>query len=178
MDTQSNQSAGARVAIIVAQLALEERLSPRNREAPSLPERDWSGRQQHGTLPYHCHGFSCLWLANCCFAHDFLGFPSCYDSAMRNLVILFIPFIATLARLLGPGGARSIVAESLLLKHQLLIVNRSRQRSPKSFAKLKKHFSAHQKGILPLSMPTTRAKIWDMLRLRSEERRVGKGCGY
>jgi hypothetical protein len=30
--------------------------------------------------------------------------------------------------LLGPGGVRSLVAESLLLKHQLLIVNRSRQR--------------------------------------------------
>ena len=56
--------------------------------------------------------------------------PSCYDSAMRNLVVLFIHFIATLARLLGPGGVRSLVAESLLLKHQLLMVNRSRQRSP------------------------------------------------
>ena len=56
--------------------------------------------------------------------------PSCYDSAMRNLVVLFIHFIATLARLLGPGGVRSIVAESLILKHQLLIVTRSRQRSP------------------------------------------------
>jgi hypothetical protein len=29
-------------------------------------------------------------------------FPSCYDSAMSNLVILFIHFLATLARLLGP----------------------------------------------------------------------------
>src|SRR6266699_124865 len=58
------------------------------------------------------------------------AFPSCYDSAMSNLVILFIHFIATLARLLGPGGVRSIVAEFLILKHQLLIVNRSRQRSP------------------------------------------------
>src|ERR1700687_338888 len=48
---------------------------------------------------------------------------------MRPLVVLFIHFIATLARLLGPGGVRSLVAESLLLKHQLLIVNRSRQRS-------------------------------------------------
>ena len=44
--------------------------------------------------------------------------------------MLFRSFIATLARLLGPGGVRSIVAESLLLKHQLLILNRSRQRSP------------------------------------------------
>src|SRR5215471_21264942 len=49
---------------------------------------------------------------------------------MRDLVVLFIHFFATLARLLGPGGARSIVAESLLLKHQLLILNRSRRRSP------------------------------------------------
>ena len=39
---------------------------------------------------------------------------------MSNLVILCIHFMATLARLLGPGGVRSIVAESLILKHQLL----------------------------------------------------------
>jgi len=49
---------------------------------------------------------------------------------MSNLVILCIHFMATLARLLGPGGVRSLVAESLILKHQLLIVKRSRQRSP------------------------------------------------
>jgi len=49
---------------------------------------------------------------------------------MRDLVVLLIHFIASLARLLGPGGARSLVAESLLLKHQLLILNRSRQRAP------------------------------------------------
>jgi hypothetical protein len=48
---------------------------------------------------------------------------------MRNLLVLFFHFIATLARLFGPGGVRSLVAESLLLKHQLLIVNRSRRRS-------------------------------------------------
>jgi hypothetical protein len=56
-------------------------------------------------------------------------FPRCYYSSMRNLAVLVIHLIATLARLLGPGGVRSLVAESLLLKHQLLIVNRSRQRS-------------------------------------------------
>jgi glutamyl-tRNA reductase len=49
---------------------------------------------------------------------------------MRNLIVLVLHFIATLARLIGPGGVRSVVAESLLLKHQLLIVNRSQQRSP------------------------------------------------
>ena len=49
---------------------------------------------------------------------------------MRNLVILFVHVMATLARLLGPGGIRSVVAESVLVKQQLLILNRSRQRSP------------------------------------------------
>ena len=49
---------------------------------------------------------------------------------MRNLVILFVHVIATLARLWGPGGIRSVVAESVLVKQQLLILNRSRQRSP------------------------------------------------
>jgi transposase InsO family protein len=49
---------------------------------------------------------------------------------MRNLAVLFIHFIAVLARLLGPGGVRSLIAESLLLKHQILILNRCRKRSP------------------------------------------------
>jgi putative transposase len=49
---------------------------------------------------------------------------------MRDLVILFVHIIATLARLLGPGGIRSVVAESVLVKQQLLILNRSRKRSP------------------------------------------------
>jgi len=52
------------------------------------------------------------------------------DSVMRHLAILFIHLIVTIARLLGPGGARSVVAESLLVKHQLLIINRSRERAP------------------------------------------------
>jgi transposase InsO family protein len=57
-------------------------------------------------------------------------FSSCYYSSMRNLAVLVIHLIATLVRLLGPGGVRSLVAESLLLKHQILILNRSRKRSP------------------------------------------------
>jgi len=49
---------------------------------------------------------------------------------MRHLVVLLIHLIVVLTQLLQLGGVRSLVAESLLLKHQLLIVNRSRQRSP------------------------------------------------
>jgi hypothetical protein len=48
---------------------------------------------------------------------------------MRDFVILFVHLIATVARLAGPGGIRSLVAESVLVKHQLLILNRSRKRA-------------------------------------------------
>jgi putative transposase len=33
-------------------------------------------------------------------------------------------------RITQPGGLRSVIAESVLMKHQLLIVNRSRRRAP------------------------------------------------
>ena len=37
-------------------------------------------------------------------------------SLMRDLAVLFIHLITTIARLAGPGGARSVVAESVLVK--------------------------------------------------------------
>jgi len=49
---------------------------------------------------------------------------------MRDIIILFVHVIVTLSRLLGRGGVRSVVAESVLLKQPLLILNRSRKRSP------------------------------------------------
>src|SRR4249920_4010142 len=49
---------------------------------------------------------------------------------MRDLLLLAIHLLVTLAKFLGPGGTRQVAAESLLLKHQLLISNRSRQRAP------------------------------------------------
>jgi predicted nucleic acid-binding protein len=55
---------------------------------------------------------------------------SCYDCAVRDLAVLVMHLLATVARLAGPGGARSVLAESVLVKHQLLILNRSRKRSP------------------------------------------------
>ena len=49
---------------------------------------------------------------------------------MRDLVILAIHLVVTFVKLLRPGGVRAIVAESLALKHQLLISNRSHRRAP------------------------------------------------
>src|SRR5258708_5166306 len=50
---------------------------------------------------------------------------------MRLLFILVAHLLVTLARLIRPGGARAVAAESLAIKHQLLIIKRAQRRSPK-----------------------------------------------
>src|ERR1700738_1762786 len=49
---------------------------------------------------------------------------------MRELLILAVRLLVTFAKLVRPGSLRAVAAESPLLKHQLLISNRSRQRAP------------------------------------------------
>ena len=49
---------------------------------------------------------------------------------MRDFAILLVHLIVTLARLTRPGGLRSVVAESVLVRHQLLILSRGRKRAP------------------------------------------------
>jgi hypothetical protein len=49
---------------------------------------------------------------------------------MKDLIVLLIHLLTTLAKLMGPGGVKAVVADSLLLKQQLLEVNRARQRAP------------------------------------------------
>ena len=41
--------------------------------------------------------------------------------SMIHLLILAVHVLATIAKLMRPGGVRVVVAESLLIKHQLLI---------------------------------------------------------
>jgi putative transposase len=49
---------------------------------------------------------------------------------MKDLLVLLAHLLTTIAKLLGPGGARTVVADSLLMKQQLIVINRSRQRAP------------------------------------------------
>ena len=63
-------------------------------------------------------------------SEHFFDFARWHDCGMRDLIVLFLHLLATVARLARPGGARSVVAESLLIKHQLLVLNRSRKRPP------------------------------------------------
>ena len=49
---------------------------------------------------------------------------------MLNLILIFVQIVTTVVRLAGPGGVRSVVAESVLMRHQLLVLNRSRRRAP------------------------------------------------
>ena len=49
---------------------------------------------------------------------------------MKDLLLLLAHLLTTITKLLWTGGARTIVADSLLMKQQLLVINRSRRRAP------------------------------------------------
>jgi hypothetical protein len=49
---------------------------------------------------------------------------------MRDTFALLLHAIVIIVRLTRPGGVRSVVAESVLLRHQVLILNRGRKRAP------------------------------------------------
>jgi putative transposase len=49
---------------------------------------------------------------------------------MKDMLLMLAHLLTTLAKLLGPDGVRAIFADSLLMKQQLLIINRSRRRAP------------------------------------------------
>src|SRR6476661_5728051 len=49
---------------------------------------------------------------------------------MRDIFTLFLHAIVTIIRLAQPGGPRAVVAESILMRHQVLILNRGRKRAP------------------------------------------------
>ena len=49
---------------------------------------------------------------------------------MYDILIVFVHLIVTVVRLIKPGGLRAVVAESVLTRHQILILNRSRKRAP------------------------------------------------
>ena len=50
---------------------------------------------------------------------------------MKTLALLVIHLLTMLAKRLGPGGAKAIIAESVLIKHQQLIVRRSIRKTPR-----------------------------------------------
>ena len=50
---------------------------------------------------------------------------------MRDWFVLIAHLIVTTIRTVTPGGARAVIVESLLLKHQLLILKRSRKKAPR-----------------------------------------------
>src|SRR5215467_4243539 len=75
---------------------------------------------------------------------------------MRDLRVLFVHLIVTVVRLAKPGGLRAVVAESVLTRHQILILNRSRKRAPN----LRVLPIGHRRFMHPAHAPFSRAAMW------------------
>jgi hypothetical protein len=52
------------------------------------------------------------------------------DPHMRNLLLALLHLGVVTAKLGGSGGVRAVMAENLLLKQQLIVLRRARQRAP------------------------------------------------
>ena len=55
---------------------------------------------------------------------------SLHSIGMKDFIFLLFHLLTTIAKLIQPGGSRAVIAENLLLKQQLIIHSRSRQRAP------------------------------------------------
>jgi hypothetical protein len=49
---------------------------------------------------------------------------------MKDLLLILLHLAVMTAKLCGPGGVRAVIAENLLLKQQLIVLRRARQRAP------------------------------------------------
>src|ERR1700674_4290341 len=49
---------------------------------------------------------------------------------MKDLLLTLLDLAVTTAKLCGPGGVRAVMAKNLLLKQQLIVLRRARQRAP------------------------------------------------
>ena len=52
-------------------------------------------------------------------------------TGIMEIFALIAHLLATVVRVAVPGGVRAVIVESLLLKHQLLVLSRSRRRAPR-----------------------------------------------
>jgi len=49
---------------------------------------------------------------------------------MKDILLTIFHVAVVVVKLLGPGGVRAVIAENLLLKHQLIVLRRPRRRAP------------------------------------------------
>ena len=51
------------------------------------------------------------------------------DSRMKDVLLTLLHLAVMAARLCGPGGVRTVIAENLVLKQQLIVLRRGRRRA-------------------------------------------------
>ena len=56
--------------------------------------------------------------------------PFLHSNSMKDAIYLLFHLLSAITRLIQPGGSRTVIAENLTLKQQLIIHSRSRQRAP------------------------------------------------
>lgn len=92
---------------------------------------------------------------------------------MKEVLLTLLLLAVTTAKLCGPGGARAVIAENLLLKQVLIVLRRARQRAP-NLASTSIHrmrpFASDYSPCASCSLETTRLAAWRSSSSRSRPR--------
>ena len=75
---------------------------------------------------------------------------------MRDILTLFLHSMVTIIRLARPGGLRAVVAEAVLMRHQLLILNRGRKRRQRVHSGLGGRLPDPEEATTPLKLDSYR----------------------
>ena len=89
---------------------------------------------------------------------------------MRDIFTLFFHTIVAIIRLAQPGGLRALVAESVLMRQQVLILNRGRKRAPKL-----RSYDRIIAGLCTLMMRPARV-LWSAIVLKTSTRCIFIRC--
>jgi hypothetical protein len=78
------------------------------------------------------HTFIRIWQYICPgkFCASLIAPPCPAPAYLKDAIYLLFQLLITLAKLLPPSGSRTVIAENLILKQQLIIHSRSRQKAP------------------------------------------------
>ena len=91
---------------------------------------------------------------------------------MKALLLTLLHWAVMAATLCGPGGVRAVIAENLLLKQQLIVLRRPRQRAPRLTASDRLLFGF---GALFLSPGRIRKVAIGVRAIRVRRNQIGHG---
>ena len=106
--------------------------------SPAASNSDGSPARRNTGVAARLDSCGWVWVSNCQFSRRIQDWATLHSgrvllyagARMKELLLTLLHLAVMTAKLCGPGGVRAVMAENLLLKQQLIVLRRARQRAP------------------------------------------------